>query len=135
MSIFKKATRIKLRFQTSKGLLSVEQLWSLSQEELSGLITKVYSDIKKSGNSDSDELSFLKSNTKVDEKLQLAFDILKDVYTTIQSENEESAIGQITKAKNAERKEELTAALKEIRGEKTKKMTEEEILKELGELS
>jgi hypothetical protein len=34
MNIFEKATREKLRFETAKGLLSVESIWSLNLDSL-----------------------------------------------------------------------------------------------------
>lgn len=77
MSNFKEATRLKLRFQTSKGALSVEQLWDLTQTELAACIRNLKKALKKN---DDDELSFLDSDSKVDKVEQLRFDVVKEVY-------------------------------------------------------
>lgn len=86
MSIFKTASKEKLRFSTSKGLLSVEQLWELTQTELSTCIKNVKKSLKKSDTED--DLSFLDSTNTIDYTEQLRFDILKEVYLTKKSESE-----------------------------------------------
>jgi hypothetical protein len=83
MSDFKQASKLKLRFLTSKGMLSVEQLWDLSQNDLSNSIKAVKKVLKKN---DDDELSFLEDSKVVDTENQLKFDILKDVYLTKKKE-------------------------------------------------
>lgn len=90
MDNFKKASYLKLRFSTTVGMLSVEQLWDLSQTQLSNAIKAVKKVLKKN---DDDELSFLEDTKVVDTENQLRFDILKDVYLTKQEE--------ATKIKNA----------------------------------
>lgn len=99
MDAFKEASRIKLRFITSKGVLSVEQLWQLSQTELSNCIRSVKKALKKSSDSD-DELSFLDSTVVVDKEMELRFDILKDVYLTKQQEAENKRNEKDIKAHN-----------------------------------
>ena len=87
MSNYKKASQLGLRFQTNKGPLSVEQLWSLNLTDLSNSIKEVKKVLKKSDGDD--ELSFLvDSEVAVDVENQLRFDILKDVYLTKKSEME-----------------------------------------------
>ncbi len=84
MSIYKQANRLKLRFQTNRGLLTVEQLWDLTKSDLSTTIKAVKKVLQKN---DDDELSFLEDTKTVDIENQLRFDILKDVYLT---KNDES---------------------------------------------
>lgn len=79
MEQYKLASQIGLRFNTDKGLLSVEQLWNLSQTQLSNLIKQIKKVLKKD---DDDELSFLIDTTVVDFESQLRFDIAKDIYLT-----------------------------------------------------
>lgn len=86
MSTFKEASKLKLRFSTSKGSLSVEQLWDLTQTELATCIKNVKKSLKKGDTED--DLSFLDSTTTVDTTEQLRFDILKDVYLSKKSESE-----------------------------------------------
>jgi hypothetical protein len=77
--MYKKASQLKLRFATDRGILSTEQLWSLDQNELTIAIEIVNKVLKKDND---DNLSFLDNNKNVDEETQLRFDILKDVYLT-----------------------------------------------------
>ncbi|MDA3855234.1 MAG: hypothetical protein PF569_03175 [Candidatus Woesearchaeota archaeon] len=84
--MYKKASKFKLRFQTPKGQLSVEQLWSLPMSELVSTIktAKKVIDI----NTGDDALSFLDESKKTDEKTLLTFNILKDIYLTRMEEME-----------------------------------------------
>lgn len=84
---FKEATRLRLRFQTSKGLLSVEQLWDLSQTDLTACVRGAKKAIKKN---DDDDLSFLDNDTAPDSVDQLRFDVLKEVYLTKKKEAEDA---------------------------------------------
>lgn len=84
--MYKQASQLKLRFLTTVGQLSVEQLWDLSQTQLSNAIKAVKKVLKKN---DDDELSFLEDTSVVDVENQLRFDILKDVYLTKKKELEE----------------------------------------------
>lgn len=83
--MYKQATQLKLRFSTSVGLLSVEQLWDLSMTNLSNAIKAVKKVLKKN---DDDELSFLEDAKIVDTENELRFNILKDVYLTKKSMSE-----------------------------------------------
>lgn len=85
MSIYKEASKIGLRFQTTKGVLSVEQLWQLGVTDLSNAIKAVKKILKVT---DDDDLSFLiDSKGVVDVENQLRFDILKDIYITRKEDN------------------------------------------------
>ena len=95
--MYKQASQLKLRFLTNVGQLSVEQLWDLSQTQLSNAIKEVKKVLKKN---DDDELSFLEDTKKVDVKNQLIFDILKDVYLTKKKEADELRNAANIKAHN-----------------------------------
>jgi len=95
MSIYKEASQAKLRFQTSKGVLSVEQLWDLNLTTLSNCIKNTKKVLSKDNNDD--ELSFLDESKTVDREMQLRFDILKDVYLVKKSERDN--IAKAAKAK------------------------------------
>ena len=84
--MYKQAAQLKLRFNTPVGMLSVEQLWDLTQTNLSNSIKAVKKVLKKS---DDDELSFLEDTKVVDTENQLRFDILKDVYLSKKKAAEE----------------------------------------------
>lgn len=87
MDNFKLASQQKLRFATNKGVLSVEQLWDLTQTDLSNLCKSIKKTLKQNDNDD--DLSFLIDTSIVDIENQLRFDIAKDVYLTKKKENEE----------------------------------------------
>jgi hypothetical protein len=95
--MYKQASQLKLRFLTTVGQLSVEQLWGLSQTQLSNAIKAVKKVLKKN---DDDELSFLEDTNVVDVENQLRFDILKDVYLTKKKESEEIRNAAEVKAHN-----------------------------------
>ena len=87
--LYKKAAQVKLRIQTCKGLLSVEDVWGLSLANLDTSIRSLAPAVKNTQTADSD-LDFLSSNseTKSEETslLELSFEILKDVYITKKEE-------------------------------------------------
>lgn len=91
--MYKKASQLKLRFETAKGLLSVEQLWDLNLADLSDAIKKVKSVLKKD---DDDELSFLEDGKKIDSENELRFEIMKDVYLT-RKKQQEDALSELEK--------------------------------------
>ena len=96
--MYKEATKLGLRFQTNKGLLSTEQLFSLTQTDLASAIKASKKLLKKN---DDDDLGFLEDNSKVDKIEELRFNILKDVYLTKKTENEASRAEAEAKAHNA----------------------------------
>ena len=101
--LYKKAAQVKLRIQTCKGLLSVEDVWSLSLANLDSSIRSLAPLVKKYQTEDSD-LDFLSSNsdTKSEEisLLELSFEILKDVYITKKEEANAKAKARETKEFN-----------------------------------
>jgi hypothetical protein len=86
MEQYKVASQLGLRFTTDRGILSVEQLWSLNQTQLSNLVKSIKKVLKKD---DDDELSFLNDTKIVDVENQLRFDIAKDIYLTKKKSAEE----------------------------------------------
>ena len=102
MEIFKKASKKKLRFFTNRGVLSVEQLWDLSKDEIRQLVIKAREAAKKSSGEVTDsELSFLDSPAKIkatDDELR--FEILKDIYLTKKSAEEKAQKKAEVKASN-----------------------------------
>lgn len=120
--MFKQASKLKLRFQTNRGLLSTEQLWDLSQTDLSNAVKAVKKVLKKN---DDDELSFLEDTKVVDVENQLRFDILKDVYLTKKKENEELRDAAETKAHN----QKILALIAEKKDGQLKEMSVEELEK------
>lgn len=93
--MYKKASKLKLRFSTSKGNLSTEDLWDLSLEQLDAIAVKLDEQIEKSPRK-----SFIKTISKVNETLELKFAIVKDVIDTKMAEQ---AARENQQAKSAQR--------------------------------
>lgn len=101
MEIFKKASKKKLRFNTNRGVLSVEQLWDLSKEIRHLVIVARNIAKKSSGEVNDSELSFLDAPAKTkatDDELR--FEILKDIYLTKKSAEEKAKKKAEVKASN-----------------------------------
>ena len=84
MNNFEKATRLRLRFETSRGNLNVEDLWRLPLAELDKLAIALNKQLKESS-----EESFIKAKSKDHKLLELRFDIVKHIIETLLSEDEE----------------------------------------------
>lgn len=112
--MYKQASILKLRFETAKGSLSVEQLWDLNMSDLSTEIKKINKILKKS---DDDELSFLNEEKTIDVENELRFNILKDIFTT-KKQNAESAMTE------RDRKEFNQGILKRIKAKQEQQLDE-----------
>lgn len=122
--MYKKATQLKLRFPTTIGLLSTEQLWDLNQTKLSNLIKDVKKILKKDND---DDLSFLESTKTVDVENQLRFDILKDIYLTKKKIADDLRETADIKAHN----QKILALIAEKKDDSLKGMSIEELEKQL----
>lgn len=93
--MFKEASRLKLRFLTSKGSLSVEQLWDLPLTELDTLavnLEKAYNESKGK--------SFLIKKSTQDKDIKLSFDIVLEILNTKVAEKEEKEARKADKEHN-----------------------------------
>lgn len=81
--MYKQASRLRLRFQTTIGELSAEQLWDLSLSELDGLAVSLEQEYKNSKGK-----SFLAKKTSKDKSIKLKFDLVLDILTTKAEEAE-----------------------------------------------
>ncbi|MCK5021464.1 MAG: hypothetical protein KAS32_30915 [Candidatus Peribacteraceae bacterium] len=82
--MFEKASRIKLRFPTTKGNLTVEDLWDLPLVEggiLDNLALSLEDALKEAP-----EKSFVVKKRTVNEDLELSFDIVKHTIKTKKAE-------------------------------------------------
>ncbi|UPW36055.1 hypothetical protein T751_00110 [Klebsiella phage T751] len=86
--MFDKATRLKLRFSSAKGDLSVEQVWDLGLTSLNEMAKGLSRELKAATIDDED---FIGNNTSVDTQLlQLRFDIVKSIINTKLKERDDS---------------------------------------------
>ena len=69
--MFKQASKIKLRFATSKGYLSVEDLWDLSLPTLDKLAVSYDEELAKSPRK-----CFISDNAPKNKELELKFNIV-----------------------------------------------------------
>lgn len=86
--MYKQASRLKLRFSTEKGELTVDQLWDCTRAML-GRTIKAVNDILKDIEPTGD-LDFLNDDSvaTTDPENTLRFKILKDIYITKKEEAE-----------------------------------------------
>lgn len=104
MEMYKQANKQKLRFQTSKGLLSTEQLWDLSLTDLDALAVSL-----ESAHKNSKGKSFLEKRTTTDKGLKLQFDVVLDV---LQSKVEDAEIATLER-ENKEHNQKILALIAE----------------------
>lgn len=122
------ATRRKLRFNTTKGQLSVEELWDLSLQSLDSIARAVNKQLKAS-----EEESFIPTVSKrKDAESELALDILKYIIG-VKVEERDAEKARVEKREKAARLKELLAQKRDA--ELTEKSAEEleKMLRELSE--
>ena len=135
--MYKKAAKLKLRFDSKFGQLNVETLFSLKMSELKTLIKKLAEDKKAFTNCGDEDLSFLDSTTtsskeqKEKELADLRFEIAKDIYTTRLKESEDSIKAEQRKLE-IKKLEEILARKKDTELEN---LSVEDLEKKIAELS
>lgn len=95
MSNYKEASKLQLRFRTTVGDLTVEQLWDLPLAALDNLAVDLQEQHKNSG-----KKSFLVTRSRKDKVAKLRFDIMLDVLQTKVEENEVARNAADKKAHN-----------------------------------
>lgn len=93
--MYKEALELKLRFNTNKGVLTPEQLFDLSVEDLDQLAVGLEESYKNSKGK-----SFIDKQSTKDKKLKLSFDIVLDVLNTKLEKMEEAQTQAENKAHN-----------------------------------
>ncbi len=116
-NLFEMATRSKVRFPSTKGELSVEDLWDLSDKDLD----VVYKNLKDQEVKSSEES--LLDDANVDPKLTAAIGIVKYIFTT--KRNERLAEKERINKKLTQRK--YIDALSKKQDEAIEKMSEAEL--------
>lgn len=130
--MFEQAARLKLRFETPKGSLTVEDLFDLpltstrSGANLNDIAKSLNRTLKDAGEED-----FVnKSATAADEVLRLKFEIVKHVINVRLAENEDAR----TKAERKQKKEQLTEILSRKQNAALEAMSAEDIQKMIDTL-
>lgn len=121
--MYKKASKLKLRFVTPVGKVSVEMLWTLSLTGLNDLAIALEPLVAK-------RKSFISDTTEVDVANKLRFDIVCDIITTKLGERDTAN----TRQENKEKKQVLMGLLKKKEMESMESKSPEEIRKMLADL-
>lgn len=131
MSIFEQATKQKLRFPTTKGDLTVEQVWDLPLQAVSAVdLDNLAKSVKRELNALTEEsfVNIVESPAK--SKLELKLEILKHIIGVklkIAEDNRDAAAKR-------EKREKLLSVLADKQDEALKSLTPEEIQKQLEAL-
>lgn len=125
MNIFEVATRNQLRFQY-KGIISVEDLWQLSVENLDLVFKTLNSQVKQSN-----EESLLNTKTKEDEILDIKIRIVKYIVgVKLEEENL-----RLRAKEQKEQKQKILSVLSVKQEEDLKNKSIEELQKMLSNLN
>lgn len=103
--MFEKASRLKIRFETEKGIVTVEDLWDLPLTE-NGALNKLAKSLSRKIK-ESEEESFVVKKSSNNNTLTFAFDIVKHVIEVRMAEAEASK----NKAAKKAEKEKLLSIL------------------------
>jgi len=120
--MFEKASKMKLRFQSSKGLLMVEDLWDLSLEELDSIFKTLNSKLKVA-----QQESLLDTKSKEDKKVDLQIEIIKFIVEAKKKEKSE----KLSAVKRKEERQKLLELAARKRDASLEVLTLEEIQKKL----
>lgn len=127
LDLFEFASRKKLRFLSSKGLLSVEDLWDLNLDSLNNIAKSINKKIKESGEED-----FINKNSKSSEEvsLQISLEIVKHIINVKLDEKNE----RLAKAEKAERRRKILEALEKAENRDLESKSIDELKKMLDDL-
>ena len=123
-NMFEVATREKMRFPF-KGMISVEDLWDLSVQNLDKVFKTLNSQRKEV-----QEESLLNTKSSEDERLETQIEIVKHIVSV---KLEEQA-ARVKEAENKEKKQKIMALMAKKDDEEMENMSKEELQKLLDEL-
>jgi len=118
MSMFEIATRKKYRFPF-RGLISTEDLWDLTLEQLDTVYKTLNKQVK------TEEETSLMAQSATDETTANMIEIVKHVFTTKQEEANERRLA----AKNAEKKKRILEVIAQKQDESLMSMSLEDLQK------
>lgn len=124
LNMFEVATRNKIRFPF-RGMVSVEDLWDLSVEDLDKVFKVLNSQVKQVK-----EESLLNNKTKEDEVLEVQINIIKHI---VNIKLEESKL-RLKKKENKEKKQKLLSILESKQEADLQNKSAEEIQKMIDEM-
>jgi hypothetical protein len=131
MDLFEKASRLKIRFQSNKmANLTVEDLWTLpltssvGNANLDEIAVGLGNQIDAQGK----VVSYVNPAKKTDERIQVAFDVVRHVIGSRLEENKAAA----EKAQDSEKRQQIMALIQEKKNGQLKDLPIEELEKMLS---
>ena len=124
-NLFEKASKMKLRFSTTKGVLSTEDLWDLSLESFDKIAKNLYKQIKES-----EEISFISEKSSEDTLASIKLEIVKFVITFKMDEAKEKKL----RAEKLALKKRIADEIAKKKDNKISEMSIEELEKVYNEL-
>ena len=129
-NMFERATRAKLRFESSKGPISVEQVWDAPLTSRNGFsLDEIAKQAKRELDAISEE-SFVQQVSPLKNVAVLKLEVVKHIIAVKLAEKESSD----KRAERAELRKQLLQALAEKQTDEIKNMSVEDIQKRLTEL-
>ena len=125
MEKFEKASRLKLRFNSNKGLLISEDLWDLPLTQLNSIAKTLNKELATM-----EEEDFLEEAVKEDVEVRLGFEIVLHVLKTKKEEAQKRRDATGVKAE----KDKLLEIIAKKQDEGLENLSEEELKKKLAEL-
>lgn len=129
--MFEKASRLKLRFDTPKGLISVEDLWDLPLSSTTGKAN--LDDVARSLHQqlkDTEEVSFVTPTTTDNQPMKLGFEIVKHIISVRLAEKAEREQA----AANREKKQKIMAIIEQKQDAALSALSVEELNKLVASL-
>lgn len=114
MELFERASRERIRFESRKGLLSVEDLWQLPLTKLNDIAVDLHKKVEASGT-----ITFIETRSKENKTLQLKLDIAKHIIQVKLTEKEARNQKLVIAEKKAKIKELIEKKQDEALGEKS----------------
>lgn len=130
-NIFERASRLRTRFESAKGLLTVEDLWVLPLTSDKGKVN--LDDIARGLNKQiqaANETSFVEPTTGPSESLMVAFEVVKHVIKVLVAEREAAVLA----AQREEKKKLILAALADAENKELTSGSIEELRAKLAAL-
>lgn len=131
MNIFEQASRQQLRFPSDRGVLTVEQLWTLPLQSKSGFdLDSIAKAVSKTLKENAEE-SFVTTVSPANTTATLALDILKHIIAVKLDENAKARAALERKAE----REKLLGVLERKQDEALGSLSLDEVKKRLAELA
>lgn len=128
--MFEKASRLKLRFETVRGCVGIEDLWDMPLINESGFCLDDVAKAVSRRLKEFQEESFVEKKTGGDDELELRLDIIKHIIAVKIADKEEAENAADRKLK----KEKLMSVLQRKQDEELEGLSAEDIKKMIDDL-